>query len=127
MLSIQLLLTGERQRGERNVMDRIPPFNSQQLTAISKVLGDTAKGLTGSEIGYFLSECKVPDVTPDMTKWKRLFNAFAGWQKQSEFVRWIQLHSSAGAQGSWNPSGTTVGYAMGIPGASAGITYSGCI
>ncbi len=65
-------------------MDRIPPFNSQQLTAISKVLGDTAKGLTGSEIGYFLNECKVPDLTPEMTKWKRLFNAFAGWQNEKQ-------------------------------------------
>ncbi len=32
-----------------------------------------------------------------------------------------------GMQGSWNSSGTTVGYAMGIPGASGAITYSGCI
>ena len=57
-------------------MERIPPFNSQQLTAICKVLGDTNKGLTGSEIAYLLRECRVADVSPDMMKWKRLFNAF---------------------------------------------------
>jgi uncharacterized protein (TIGR02391 family) len=65
-------------------MDRIPPFNPQQLTAVAKVLGDTAKGLTGTEIGYFLSDCKIPDVTPDMTKWKRLFNAFVEWQNKKQ-------------------------------------------
>lgn len=65
-------------------MDRIPPFNSQQLTAISKVLGDTASGLTGSEIGYLLADCKIADVDPDMTKWKRLFNAFVEWQNQKQ-------------------------------------------
>jgi hypothetical protein len=37
-------------------MDRIPPFNSQQLTAIAKVLGDPTKGLSGSEIGYPTSQ-----------------------------------------------------------------------
>ena len=63
-------------------MDQIPPFNPQQLTAIAKVLGDTAKGLTGSEISYFLNDCKIPDVSPDMTKYKRLFNAFVEWQNE---------------------------------------------
>jgi len=65
-------------------MDRIPPFNSQQLTAIAKILGETSKGLNGSEIGYFLEDCRISDVTPDMTKWKRLFNAFAGWQNDKQ-------------------------------------------
>jgi hypothetical protein len=68
-------------------MDHIPPFNPQQLTAIAKVLGDTTKGLTGTEIGYYLSDCKILDVTPDMTKWKRIFNAFVEflWQRGSHF------------------------------------------
>ena len=65
-------------------MDRIPRFNSQQLTAISKVLGDPTKGLTGPEIGYFLADCKIPDVSPEMTKWKRLFNAFVEWQNRKQ-------------------------------------------
>ncbi len=61
-------------------MDRIPPFNPQQLTSIAKILSDTNEGLTGTEIGYFLSDCKIRDVSPEMTKWKRLFNAFVEWQ-----------------------------------------------
>ena len=60
--------------------ESIPPFDSQHLEAIAKVLGDTNDGLTGSEIGHQLQNCRIPDTTPDMTKWKRLFNAFVEFQ-----------------------------------------------
>jgi uncharacterized protein (TIGR02391 family) len=66
-------------------MDHVAPFDSQQLTAIAKVLGDTSDGLTGTEIGYLLADCKVLDVTPDITKWKRLFNAFVEFQNRRQF------------------------------------------
>lgn len=65
-------------------MDRIPAFDSQQLTAICKVLGDPVKGLTDSEINFFLSDSKIPNVSPDLTKWKRLFDAFQDWQSQKQ-------------------------------------------
>jgi uncharacterized protein (TIGR02391 family) len=55
----------------------IPPFSSQQLEGISKALGDTNDGLKGSEIGHLLRDCGMPDPTPAITKWQRLFNAFA--------------------------------------------------
>jgi hypothetical protein len=57
--------------------ERIPPFSAENLQAACKVLGDTSLGLTGSEIGYLLQDTKVVDVTPEITKWKRLFNALA--------------------------------------------------
>lgn len=41
------------------------------------MLADTATGLTGAEIGHLLAQIKVIDVDPDMTKWKRLYNALA--------------------------------------------------
>jgi len=63
-------------------MERIAPFDSQQLTSIAKILADTNRGLTGSEIEHLLSECRIPDVNPEMTKWKRLFNALAGIQNE---------------------------------------------
>ena len=47
------------------------------LERISKILGDTFDGLTGSEIGYFLRQCNITDVTPEITKWRRLYSAFA--------------------------------------------------
>jgi hypothetical protein len=75
-------------------MDRIPTFNPQQLTAISKVLGDTAKGLTGVEIGHLLTDCKIPDVNPEMTKWKRLFNAFACWQNEKQLGNCVLMFIS---------------------------------
>jgi uncharacterized protein (TIGR02391 family) len=65
-------------------MDRISPFNSQQLTAIARILGDTNNGLTGAEIGYFLADCKIRDVKPEITKWKRLFNALVEWQNEKQ-------------------------------------------
>src|SRR5215831_20570043 len=63
-------------------MDRVPPFTAQKLEAACRVLADTARGLSGSEIGYILQDCKVEDSDPNMTKWKRLFNALAGAQNK---------------------------------------------
>lgn len=65
-------------------MDRVPPFSAQKLEAACRVLADTDRGLTGSEIGYLLQDCKVQDVDPDMTKWKRLFNALADAQNRHQ-------------------------------------------
>jgi len=61
---------------------RISPFTAERLEAISKVLGDTTKGLTGSEIDHLLHNCDIPNLTPDMTKWKRLLNAFVEFQNE---------------------------------------------
>ena len=63
---------------------RIGPFDPQHLTSIAKVLADTNDGLTGSEIGYLLADSEIPDTDPTMTKWKRLFNAFVGFQNQHQ-------------------------------------------
>jgi len=63
-------------------MERIEPFNAQKLEAACKVLADTNRGLTGSELGYLIQDCKIQDVTPTMTKWKRLFNALVEAQNK---------------------------------------------
>lgn len=65
-------------------MERILPFSAQTLGAACRVLADTTRGLTGAEIGYLLQDCKVEDVDPHMTKWKRLFNALAGAQNKHQ-------------------------------------------
>jgi len=65
-------------------MHRIPPFNAQKLEAACKILADTARGLTGSEIGYLLQDCRISDVSPRMTKWKRLFNALVEAQNNHQ-------------------------------------------
>jgi uncharacterized protein (TIGR02391 family) len=66
-------------------MERVPTFSPQQLTAIAKILGDTTTGLTGPQIGYLLQDAKIPDVNPDITKWKRLFNAFVEHQNAKQY------------------------------------------
>jgi uncharacterized protein (TIGR02391 family) len=58
-------------------MERIPCFDAQHLEAACRVLGETERGLTGTEIGYLLKDIKVDDVSPVETKWRRLFNALA--------------------------------------------------
>jgi len=72
-------------------MERVPPFDSQQLTSIAKILADTVDGLTGSQIAYLLQDSKIPDVTPEQTKWKRLFNAFVEFQNQRQFGNHVVL------------------------------------
>lgn len=61
---------------------RVDPFSPERLEAISRILGDTERGLTGSEIGHLLAQTKIEDPTPTMTKWKRLYNAFAEFQNR---------------------------------------------
>src|ERR1051326_5336861 len=65
-------------------MERIAPFDSQHLEAACRVLADTNRGLTGSQIEHLLQEIRVADVSPDITKWKRLFNALAGAQNKHQ-------------------------------------------
>lgn len=65
-----------------NVRNRIPPFESATLEAIAKVLGNTERGLSGSQIGSKLRECNICDVDPANTKWKRLYNALAQFQNE---------------------------------------------
>jgi len=62
--------------------DLISPFTSQNLEAACRVLADTDRGLTGTQIGRLLQEINVEDVSPDLTKWKRLFNALCGAQEK---------------------------------------------
>ncbi|WP_107316601.1 TIGR02391 family protein [Achromobacter xylosoxidans] len=63
---------------------RIPLFSSQQLEAACRVLGDTERGLSGTQIERLLQEIEVADTSPGMTKWKRLFNALAEAQNKHQ-------------------------------------------
>jgi len=57
-------------------MEQIKPFDPQKLEAACKILAHTEHGLKGSEI--------VADVSPNMTKWKRLFDALAEAQNKHQ-------------------------------------------
>ena len=62
----------------------MPALSSGQLEALCKVLADTYSGLTGSEIGHMLAQIRVTDISPTMTKWKRLYNALVERQSQDQ-------------------------------------------
>ena len=62
--------------------NHIPPFDSQHLEAACRVLGDTGRGLSGTQISHLLQDIRVTDIDPFQTKWKRLYNALA--TKQNE-------------------------------------------
>jgi hypothetical protein len=56
-------------------MVRLPCCSPQHIEAACKVLADTHQGLTGTQIGQILRDMNTADVSADMTKWKRLYNA----------------------------------------------------
>lgn len=66
-------------------MKTVAPFRAEHLEAICRILADTDTGLTGSEIGHTLAKCGVPDVTPGMTKWKRLYSALGSHQNKKRY------------------------------------------
>ncbi len=68
---------------------RVPPFQGGTIEAISRVLGDTEHGLTGSEIGKTLADTPIPDTDPSATKWKRLYNAFVAFQNEQQVANHI--------------------------------------
>lgn len=57
-------------------------LNQGIIKRISKELGDTYDGLTGTEIQYFLKLVDIQDVSPSITKWKRLYDAFVTSQNE---------------------------------------------
>ena len=63
---------------------RVEPFSPERLEALARILGDTERGLTGSEIGQILAQLKIDDPDPVSTKWKRLYNAFATFQNREQ-------------------------------------------
>ena len=62
--------------------DPIPTFSSNVLQGVADVLGATDGGLTGGEIAHVLAQVRVPDVSPSITKRKRLLNALAARQNR---------------------------------------------
>lgn len=73
-------------------------LNVAVLELLSNIFGDTADGLTGTEIHRFLLQAGISDISENDTflaKRKRLFNAFANFQKKQKccnnILKFIQL------------------------------------
>jgi uncharacterized protein (TIGR02391 family) len=60
------------------------PFNEGELETLCRIIADTNYGLTGSQIEHFLRVLKFDDTDPVNTKWKRLYNALANRQNQTQ-------------------------------------------
>lgn len=65
-------------------------FSQMQLRAIADALGDTAEGLSGSEIAHLLETARIADTDPAITKRHRVYNAFANHQNGQQDWRNIQ-------------------------------------
>jgi uncharacterized protein (TIGR02391 family) len=63
-------------------MAAIEKFDDNSLQAICDILGDTGGGITGSEIDHLLSLSDIDNISPGITKRKRLFNALHSKQRQ---------------------------------------------
>lgn len=62
-------------------MAAVPKLDEANLRAVCDILGDTASGLTGGEIGQRLNECAIADLDPTLTKRHRLFGALKEKQR----------------------------------------------
>ena len=61
----------------------VPPFDPSHLERLAKILGDTDRGLTGTQIDQMLQQSRVAEFETGGTKWKRLYNALAGEQNRT--------------------------------------------
>ncbi len=61
-------------------MATISKFDLTVIESISKILGDTSNGFTGSEITSVLNASKIDDIASGSTKWKRLNSALVNKQ-----------------------------------------------
>jgi len=62
-------------------MSKEKPIPAETLESICIVIGGQN---TGSQIGNYLSQVGILDSDPAITKWKRLYNAFANYQNNSQ-------------------------------------------
>ena len=63
---------------------KYPFIQWHNLESICGVIADTTEGLTGAEIGTILANCGIDDIDTVSSKRKRLYHAFANYQKQSQ-------------------------------------------
>lgn len=59
-------------------------LTAEQIESICRTIADTNDGLTGTEIGKILNDARIQDVSPGITKWKRLYDAFVVWQNKHQ-------------------------------------------
>ena len=119
------------------VFDKLPPHI---LEALCRATGDIPNGLSGTDINRYLAELKIPNPTPDITKWKRLVNAFEAKQRvtgnSNHILKFIQVavHPSrflkfgsdyfSAIVSSLNQPLSFIGVAYGVNGKFSGVAVS---
>ena len=78
---VLLLILSNEQIWQRRVLVPLKNFELATIESLSKILGDTSYGLSGSEITKYLGECNIPDPGINSTKWKRLYDSLSQKQK----------------------------------------------
>jgi len=73
-------------------------IQQDKLEALCRVLADTSKGLTGSELNKYIIDANMKDINPDLTKWRRLYNSCIEIQNRkgnsNNILKFIQLSYS---------------------------------
>lgn len=76
-------------------MAAISKFDDNSLRGICEIIGDTASGLTGREIGRLSSSAGITDIYPSITKRDRLFAALQEKQRQdgcaNNIISFVQI------------------------------------
>jgi len=71
------------------------PLTATMLESICRILADTDNGLSGTEIARILQQENIQDISPGITKWKRLYDALANCQSKLQSnkgtIRFIQV------------------------------------
>lgn len=65
-------------------MAAIPKLNLSVIESISKLLGETSSGFSGTQIGKLLQDSGINDIDSGNTKWKRLNSALVYKQEQDK-------------------------------------------
>lgn len=66
-------------------------LNQGIIERISKELGDTYDGLTGTEIQYFLKLSDIQDVSPGITKWKYMMHSLSVKMNWAVLIKYLDL------------------------------------
>lgn len=62
---------------------RIEPFSQPIIEELCKIIGNSERGLTGTQISNLLVQAHMIDVSPSLSKWKRLYNSFVDFQNRN--------------------------------------------
>ncbi len=77
---------------------QVPRFDFATIESLSRVLGNTEDGLTGTQIDKYLAECSINDMRLNSTKWKKLNDALLNKQETDKcannIVHFIQVSAA---------------------------------